>query len=98
MAKAFVNWRAFSLALVATLFVSLFWEAAVAFPYQWWGYNPRQMMGLFITGFSGLPIEAAILWMLAGWAVVIAYETLLTVLHLRAGASGRQAKAHIENH
>lgn len=98
VARAFVNWRAYSLALVATLFVSLFWEAAVAFPYQWWGYNPRQMMGLFITGFSGLPLEAALLWMLASWAIVIAYETLLTLLYVRASRSTRQPEAHVEDH
>jgi len=84
VARAFVNWRAYSLALVATLFVSLFWEAAVAVPYQWWGYNPKQMMGLFINGFSGLPIEEPILWILASWAIVIIYETLYTLLHMHA--------------
>ncbi len=82
VARPFINWRAYSLALVASLFVSLFWEAAVAFPYQWWGYNESQMMGLFINGFSGLPIEEPVLWILASWAIVIIYETIYIVMHI----------------
>lgn len=93
VARAFVNWRAYSLALIATLFVSLFWEAAVAFPYQWWGYNPQQMMGVFITAFSGLPIEAPILWILVSWAITISYETLYTLLDMRAHRSAAHATA-----
>jgi hypothetical protein len=39
------------------------------------------MPGLFINGFSGLPLEAVILWLAITWAAVIIYETICTLLH-----------------
>lgn len=91
IANPYINWRAFSLAYLFLLLVSLFWEAAIAVPYQWWGYQPRRMVGLLINGFSGLPVEAPILWLSINWATVIVYETLYTLLHVldaRKAASG----------
>lgn len=82
IANPFINWRAFSLAFLFILLVSLFWEAAIAVPYQWWGYQPRQMLGLLINGFSGLPLEAALLWIAVTWASVIIYETVYTLLYV----------------
>ncbi len=80
VARAYINWRAFSLAFLFILFVSLFWEATIAVPYQWWGYRPQQMLGVFINGFSGLPLEAPLLWAGVTWATVIMYETVSTLL------------------
>ena len=80
VASPFVNWRAFSLGFLFILLVSLFWEAAIAVPYQWWGYRPTQMLGLFINGFCGLPVEAPLLWLGLTWAAVIIYETIYTLL------------------
>jgi hypothetical protein len=57
VARRFINWRALSLTLFLTLLVSLLWEATLAVPYNWWNYQPRQMMGLFIGAWSGLPIR-----------------------------------------
>ena len=85
VANPFINWRAFSLAFMFILFVSLFWEAAIAVPYQWWGYQPRQMMGLLINGFCGLPLEAPLLWLAVTWATVIVYETIYTWLYASRG-------------
>jgi hypothetical protein len=85
-ANPFINWRAFSLAFLFILLVSLFWEATIAVPYQWWGFQPRQMLGALINGFSGLPIEEPLLWIAVTWATVIVYETIFTlmvVLHQR---------------
>lgn len=78
VARRFINWRAFSLAFLFILFVSLFWEATIAFPYQWWGFQHTQMLGLFINGFCGLPVEEPILWMAVTWGTVIVYETVYT--------------------
>jgi hypothetical protein len=64
--------------------VSLFWEAAIAVPYQWWGFQPRQMIGLLINGFCGLPLEEPLLWLAVTWATVIVYETIYTALHALA--------------
>jgi len=89
VANLYINWRAFSLAFLFILLVSLFWEATVAVPYQWWGYQNRHMMGLLINGFSGLPLEAPILWIAVTWGTIIIYETIYTLLYMKQ--SGRQA-------
>ncbi len=82
VANPFINWRAFSLASLFILFVSLFWEATIAVPYQWWGFQPPRMIGLFINGFCALPVEEPLLWMGITWATVIIYETISTVLFM----------------
>ena len=78
VANPYINWRAFSLAFLFMLLVSLFWEATIAVPYQWWGFQPRQMLGILINGFSSLPVEEPILWLGVTWATVIVYETIYT--------------------
>jgi len=87
VAKLYINWRAFSLAFLFILLVSLFWEATIAVPYQWWGYQNRQMVGLLLNGFSSLPVEAPILWMAVTWATVIIYETIYTLLYAKQSKS-----------
>jgi hypothetical protein len=82
VANPYINWRAFSLAFLFILLVSLFWEATIAVPYQWWGFQPRQMVGEFINGFSGLPLEEPLLWLGVTWATVIVYETIYTWLSI----------------
>ena len=57
VARRFVNWRALSLTLFFMLLVSLLWEATLAVPYHWWGFQHHQMTGFFIGAWSGLPIE-----------------------------------------
>jgi len=37
-------------------------SATLAVPYGWWGYQQKQMMGLFIGAWAGLPIEAVVVW------------------------------------
>jgi hypothetical protein len=83
VASPYINWRAFSLGTLFILLVSLFWEATIAVPYQWWGFRPSQMLGLFINGFSGLPIEEPLLWLGITWFTVITYETISTLLFMR---------------
>jgi hypothetical protein len=82
VASPFINWRAFSLGFLFMLLVSLFWEATIAVPYQWWGFQPKQMLGLLINGFCGLPVEEPLLWMGITWATVIIYETISTLLFM----------------
>jgi len=79
VASPFINWRAFSLTSLFILFLSLFWEATIAIPYQWWEFQPAQMLGLNINGFSQLPIEEPMLWLGVTWATVIVYETIYTL-------------------
>jgi hypothetical protein len=62
VARRFINWRAFSLTFFFILLISLLWEATLAVPYNWWNYQHRQMLGLFIGAWAGLPIEAVCVW------------------------------------
>jgi hypothetical protein len=87
-ARPFINWRAFSLTLFLIVLVSLLWEATVAVPYGWWGYQPQQMIGLFIGAWSELPIEAVCVWVAVTYATTIIFEIIKLWL-----ASGKTAKA-----
>jgi hypothetical protein len=71
-----INWRAFSLAIFFVLLVSLMWEATLAIPYGWWNYRDEQMLGVRITAWGGLPIEAVCIWVAVTYATVIVYETV----------------------
>ena len=75
-ARSVINWRAFSLAIFFVLLISLMWEATLAIPYGWWNYRDQQMLGVRITAWGGLPIEAVCLWMAVTYATVIIYETV----------------------
>ncbi len=80
VAKRFINWRALSLTLFFMLLVSLLWEATLAIPYGWWNYQHRQMTGIFIGAWSGLPIEGAFVWIAATYATAIVFEVVKVVL------------------
>ncbi len=82
-----VNWRALSLVLYIILLTSLLWEATLAMPYGWWGYQPGQMMGIFVTAWSYLPIEAICVWIAVSFQTVMVYEVVK-----RWKASGRKAR------
>jgi hypothetical protein len=86
-ARPFINWRAFSLTLFIIVLVSLLWEATLAVPYQWWGFQPTQMAGLFIGAWAGLPIEEVCLWIAVSYATVIVFE-----IFKLWQASGKKAK------
>lgn len=88
-ARRFINWRAFSLTLFMILLVSMFWEATLAVPYGWWGYQQREMMGLLIGAWAGLPIEAVAVWIAVTYGTTIVYETLK--VWQASGKSARRA-------
>ena len=75
-ARPVINWRAFSLATLFVLLVSLLWEATLAIPYGWWNFRDEQMLGLRITAWGRLPIEEVCLWIAVTYATVIIYETV----------------------
>ncbi|HTS37106.1 MAG TPA: hypothetical protein VMH04_15635 [Candidatus Solibacter sp.] len=85
--RRFINWRAFSLTLFFMLLVSELWEATLALPYGWWGFQHRQMAGLFVGAWSGLPIEEVCVWIAVSYATVIVFEVVKVWQ-----ASGRKAK------
>jgi len=80
VAKRFINWRALSLTLFFMLLISLFWEATLALPYNWWNFQHRQMIGLFIGAWSGLPIEEICVWVAVTYATVIVFEVVKVLL------------------
>ena len=72
----FLNWRAYAAGYLALLLVSLLWEATLGIPYGYWGYDPKFMIGISVRPWSNLPIEAAVMWLIAEFTVVLAYEYL----------------------
>jgi hypothetical protein len=80
VARRFINWRALSLTLFFMLLVSLLWEATLAVPYQWWGFQHKQMIGFFIGAWSGLPIEDVCVWIAVTYATAIIFEVVKVLL------------------
>jgi hypothetical protein len=85
--RRFINWRAMSLTMFFILLVSLLWEATLALPYGWWNYQRPAMMGVFIGAWSGLPIEAVVVWLAVTYGTVILFEAVKIWQ-----ASGRRGK------
>lgn len=75
-ARRCVNWRALSFSVLLLLLVSVVWEANLAIPYQWWGYQRGPMIGVFVGAWSGLPVEEPFLWTLASCTTAVLYEAL----------------------
>ena len=74
--KKFINWRALSFTMAIVALISLIWEVTLALPYQWWGFNPDAMVGIFIPAWHNLPIEEVILWISVSFATVVTYESI----------------------
>ena len=71
-----INWRAFGLTFFLMLLISLLWEATMALPYGWWGFRDEQMLGIYITAWSRLPIEEVCIWCFVTYATTILYEVI----------------------
>ncbi len=76
VARRFINWRALSLTLFFMLLVSLLWEATLAVPYNWWNFQHREMMGIFVGAWSYLPIEEVFVWVAVTYATAILFEVV----------------------
>jgi hypothetical protein len=76
VARRFIHWRAFSLTIFIVLLISMLWEATLAVPYGWWGYQQREMMSLSIGAWTGLPIEAVTVWIAVTYGSTIVYEVV----------------------
>jgi hypothetical protein len=48
----------------------------LALPYGWWGFQHRQMIGLFVGAWSDLPIEEVFVWIAVTYATTIVFEVL----------------------
>jgi len=71
-----INWQAWASTALTMFFISLLWECTIAYPYQWWGYKPEQMMGMRIRAWSDLPAEEPFLWVLVSFSAVVIFETV----------------------
>lgn len=91
--RALINWRAFTFMSFTLLLVSIVYEVTFGVPYGWWKYHPDAMLGLFVSAWSGLPIEAIMLWVAAGFGTVLIYEALRIFFYMdrtpRAAMFGR---------
>lgn len=72
--KRFVNTGAIHFTILLAVLISLIWEATLALPYGWWGYQPDYMLGIYVGPWFDLPIESVILWVASGWSSVFLYE------------------------
>jgi lycopene cyclase domain-containing protein len=88
-ARPFINWRAFSLTLFIVVLISLIWEATLALPYGWWGFQKNQMIGLSIGAWYGLPIEEVGVWIAVSYATAIVFE--IVKLWQASGKKAKQA-------
>jgi hypothetical protein len=73
--RPFVNWRAYLVTLFVTVPVSVVWEAALALPRGYWGYQSGSMLGLFIGKGHAVPVEASSVWFACTVAILV-YEFL----------------------
>lgn len=77
----FINLPAFLVTVMSIIIIGILWEVTLALPYGWWNYQRSSMIGIFITPWSNLPVEAAFLWVAAAWSNVAAYELLRVFYH-----------------
>jgi hypothetical protein len=89
----FINWRAYSFVALAMFTISMLWEATAAVPYEWWGYRPEMMIGIFINAWAGVPIEEPFLWMLVTFTTVIVFEAVHLLVVARMPAPTGEDKA-----
>lgn len=73
--RRFVNWRAFFFTLIITILLSIIWEVTLALPRGYWNYQHTRMLGIFITPWFNLPIEAVTVWFFCTLAILM-YEFL----------------------
>jgi hypothetical protein len=81
VAQPRINWRAFAVTFFFMLLISLMWEATLGVPYGWWGYQSKQMLGIFIGAWSSLPLEAVLVWLAVTYTTAIFYE-VVKLFHL----------------
>lgn len=75
----YVNWPALGAVTLYAVGTAILWEATLAVPRRWWGYNPRHTLGIHVKDWARsddwpFPIEAAAVWVCAPLACVLVYE------------------------
>ena len=77
-AQAYINWRALSTIMHIVVLISIIWEVTLAARYAWWGYQPKALIGIYITAWNHLPIEAVNVWLLVTFVCATLYEGLVS--------------------
>jgi hypothetical protein len=79
------NWPAFAMTTLYVILTSVIWEATLAIPRLWWGYQRSGMVGVTIAAWSRgdaiFPLEAAVVWLFAPFASVLTYEFAKALTH-----------------
>ncbi len=94
VARGRINWRALSATMFLIVLISLIWEATLAVPYGWWGFQAREMVGVFVGAWSGLPVEEVVVWVAVTWATVIVYEVMKVWLGAGGNGAARTRLGH----
>lgn len=68
-----LNLPAVMVTTAIVVLTSVLWEAVLAVPRGWWGYQPDAMLGVNVLG---LPVEATIVWALAPVTTAVCFELL----------------------
>jgi hypothetical protein len=77
----FINWPAAFMVAFQVMILGMLWEASLGVPFGWWGYQPEQMMGIFVAEWGVLPIEAVALWFLVAFPTIFVFEAVRCVLY-----------------
>ena len=81
--RTFVNTRSLAFTVLVTLCISIIWEVTLALPRGYWDYNHEFMVGIFISFWSDLPVEAVTVWIFSS-LIVLSYEYTKLLLYRRA--------------
>jgi len=81
-----INWQAVAFCTLVAALVDIVWEATLAGPYGWWAYRQDMMLGLRITAWHNLPVEAPVLWLVSPFCVVTVYTALRLAVGRRVRA------------
>lgn len=73
MVRHRLNVPALVVTMAVLVAVSLLWEAGLAVPRGWWGYQPEATLG---HSLFGVPIEAVVVWVLAPITTAVLFESL----------------------
>jgi hypothetical protein len=80
--RAYVNWQALSLTTTWLLLTCLLWEVTLAMPFGWWAYDHTYMMGLHVSAWHNLPVEAVFVWLVVTFAATFVYEMFKVRQHM----------------
>lgn len=77
--EKYVNWPALGATTLYAVGTAILWEATLAVPRRWWGYQAVHSLGIYVKDWSRspdwpFPIEASAVWVCAPLSCVLVYE------------------------